>query len=348
MKDDSIQNSPFYDLLPRAWQLNADEPPVYSVTHSPGLKPRVHYHHLSDPFNAEREGEERALITYELHGRHYDLFNMHDLHTAHYAFDDVGLSNLRGDLAERVARRMMKRFLQRFDKGSGRLGGLFSKAFDPKKREGFVVSHSQDYVLKIGSYPNMILLKKTGTGKWGYQHITDLDGLFDYRYSKTKRVMLLLESKVGKIDVSAGDLYERVFVPLKTLFPDASFTYVLFADRGHLFDKRYPEYRILQDAPTRIYEALRDCGVPSLFFEFAEEPNIFDTMCRHLVNTSRTLKKQSVTIAGTTTVSEDTISIFGPGAREPYMVLEKDRNGSYRVVRGPMYQQYQPIEESTL
>ena len=225
---------------------------------------------------------------------------------------------------------------------------FFRSALTPKSARVFLVAHNQDYILKIGSYPNMILLKKTGSGKWGYQHITDLDGLFDYRYSKTKRNMLILESKVGKIDVSAGHLYERVFDPLKSLFPDVTFTYALFADRTHLFDKRYPEYRMLQDAPARIYEALRDKGVPSLFFEFVEESHVFEMMCRHLVTTYRSIKHQSVTISGTTTVSEDAITIYGPGAREPYMVLEKDRNGHYRVVRGPLQRSGTSVEGSTI
>jgi hypothetical protein len=347
MQEDTFRNSPFQHLLPYSWQLNENEPPVYSVTRSHGLKPKVHYHHLADPFNADREGDQRALITYELHGRHYDLFKLGDLRSAPYAFDELGISNLRGDLAERVARRMMKRFLQRYEGGRGRLGGLFSKEFDPKRREGFLVANNNEYVLKIGSYPNMILLKKNGNGKWGYQHITDLDGLFDYRYSKTKRIMLILESKVGKIDVSAYDLYERVFEPLQSLFPEVTFTYALFADRSHLFDKRYPEYRMLTDAPTRIFEALRERGVPSLFFDFVEDHHVFDTMCRHLVTTYRTLKNQSVTFNGTTTLSEDAITIFGPGAKEPYMVLEKDRSGHYRIVRGPLQTTSSTLEKST-
>ena len=331
----SFANTPFRSFMPVPWEFNSGEPPVYSVTRTHGLRPKVHFHNLADPYNAEREEGARTLLTYEINGRHYNLYTLLDMERATYSFDESGISNLRGDLAERVARRMVKRFLQRFEGGYGRLGGLFSKRFNPKEREGFVVAHNQDYVLKIGSYPNMILLKQTGSGKWGYQHITDLDGLFDYRYTKTQRVLLILESKIGKIDISASDLYERLFEPLQSLFPNTQLAYVLFADRNQIFDKRFPEYRILQDGPQRIYEALRKRSIPTLFFEFAEDQQIFDTMCRHCVNAYRSYTNEVVTIHGTTTISEHRINIFGPGAKEPYMVLEKDPKGQYHVVRQP-------------
>ena len=200
-------------------------------------------------------------------GRDYDIYTVGDLLSATYPMDEKGVSSIRGDLAERISRRIMKRFLQTYDNGYGKLGGLFSKEFNPKQREGFVVANADDIVLKIGSYFNMIILKKTGAGKWGYQHITDLDGLFDYRYGH-QRHMIILESKSGKIDLDVNSLYAQLFVPLKKLFPDTHFTYVLFAEQKHLYIPKFRQYRILQETPSRIHRVLSKHYIPSLFLNF--------------------------------------------------------------------------------
>ena len=200
--ENTFSYSPFYRYLPVRWEFHQSQPPVYSITHRHGLSTRFRLHNLADPINHGRRDGEQVLISYEVRGRQYNLYTIDDLNKATYAFDESGMANMRGDLAERVSRRVMKRFLQRFDQHRGRLGGLFDKRFDPKHRENYVVAHNKDYVLKIGHYPNMILLKRTGEGNWGYQHVTDIDGLFDYRYLG-KRHLIILESKTGKIDVNA-------------------------------------------------------------------------------------------------------------------------------------------------
>ena len=327
---------PFYRYLPVPWTFHSDEL-VYSLTHSHGLKTKIHFHNLSDPVNANRPERDHVLLSYEVMGRHYDLYTLADMHKATYAFDDTGFSNMKGDLAERVARRIMKRFLQRFDQNHGRLGGLFDKRFNPKNSENYVVANTRRYILKIGSYPNMILLKKTGSGKWGYQHVTDLDGLFDYRWMR-RRHLIIIESKIGKIDINAGALYETLFVPLKKLFPDADFSYVVFASRDYLLDNRYPEYRLLQETPQRIYQALKDAGIPSFFFEFRENDNEFDAMCRHLITTHRTYHGQQVTFQGRVTITDKSIQIFNPGSTQPYMELRRDAGEEdFKVIQSAQF-----------
>ncbi len=335
MRRKSFSSSPFFKFLPVRWKIEQDEGPRYSLTKSHGLKTRVHLHNVSSPFNEGRGELESALITYEIEGRHYDIYSMADMVNASYSFDEEGISNMKGDLAERVARRVMKRFLQRFDSHRGRLGGLFNKQFDPKHKENYVVAHCGEFILKIGRYPNMILLRKTGHGDWGYQHVTDLDGLFDYRYM-SKRHMIIMESKTGKIDLHPEALYETLFVPLKRLFPEATFTYVLFGNRRTLLDDRNPEYRLLLETPIRLYKALAKHRVPCFFFEFSESDDDFLAMCRHLITSYRTYHHEMVSFQGKVSISDSQIVIFNPGSKTPYIQMEKDpRTGLFRVSHRP-------------
>ena len=329
MDSETFSTSPFIRYFPVLWDFYSNNPAVHSLTRTHGLKTKVFLHNITDPYN-ENRSKSPVLITYEIRGRRYDLFSLQDLHEATYAFDDEGFSNMKGDLAERVARRVMKRFLQRFDHRHGKLGGLFDKRFNPKKKQNYVVANSRDFILKIGSYPNMILLKKTGHGHWGYQHVTDLDGLFDFRYLG-RRHLVIMESKIGKIDINADALFETLFVPLRHLFPEAEFTYVLFAGRDHLLDNRHPEYRILQDTPVRIFKALRKHGIPTMFFEFNESDAEFTGMCRHLITSYRTYHNQNVNFQGQVSISDSHVTIYNPGSKTPYLNLVRDPSGMFRI-----------------
>lgn len=326
-----VENFSFSSYLPHRWLLYENEPPVYSVPLSHGLKVKIRLNHSSDKVNIDRPIEEHTLISYEVNGRRYDLFNYHDLELATYSLDESGVTNMIGDLAERIARRLMKRFLQVTHRGVGKLGGLFDKRFNPKKRKDFIVASSRNYVLKIGRYPNMILLKHTGEGNWGYQHVTDLDGLFDYRIGRTRH-LILLESKSGKIDQNPEKLYAKTFEPMQQLFPDTQFSYVLFASQQHLFSSRNPEYRILQKTPERIYESLLSHGIPSMFFCFHETERDFHEMAWHLIRSYRSYHALNFKVVGETEISPEAIRVFQKGSVSPYLVLRKDpETGLFRV-----------------
>lgn len=332
----SLHENPFSHYLPIAWNIGDDEP-VFSLTRNHGLRCRYQLHNINDPLNQNLEPNDRILISYHVNSRSYALFTVGDFEEVTYAFDEKGMSNLIGDLAERIARRILKRFLQRFDPPMGRIGGLFSKNFDISRCQGFIVAHSDNYVLKIDKYPNMILLKRTGEGKFGYQHVTDFDGLFDFRYTR-KRHIVILESKTGKIDIDARQIYERLFIPLSELFPKTSFAYVIFASGDHLIEPRYPEYRILQPIPLQIYQELADQNIPSMFFQFSENDLDFKTMYKHLVTAFHTYHRRQVSFQGKTTISDNNIQIFTAGSKEPYLILEKREDGTYQVAHSPHFQ----------
>ena len=330
----------FSYYLPHSWNLSENEPPVYSIPKNHGLTVKIRLNHSSDKLNQGRDIEDHTLLSYEVNGRRYDLFNYRDLAQATYSLDESGITNMIGDLAERIARRLMKRFLQVTHRGVGRLGGLFDKRFNPKKRNDFIVASSRNYVLKIGRYPNMILLKQTGEGNWGYQHITDLDGLFDYRIG-LKRHLILLESKSGKIDQNPEKLFEKTFEPLQELFPKAQFSYVLFASQQHLFWPRHSEYRILQNTPERIYESLLERGVPTMFFNFQESEQDFHEMARHLIRSFRSYHSMTFRIGGETEITPTTIRVFQKGSTSPYLVLHKDPGSGLFEIQKTSYISFQ-------
>ena len=57
---------------------------------------------------------------------------------------------------------------------------------------------------------------------WAYDNIKELDGFFDYRYLG-KRNILVLESKLERLNINPERLVENLFEPLKELFPKSSF-----------------------------------------------------------------------------------------------------------------------------
>jgi|TARA_B100001093_G_scaffold323870_2_gene309023 hypothetical protein len=324
-------DSPFLKFFPFHWEFHGKNKNAYSITQNHHFRPRVNYHHINHPINKELPFTEKKLLTYTIDQLNYDIYTVADLLDAAYPFNKEGISNIRGDLAERVSRRIMKRFLQTYDQGYGKLGGLFNNEFNPKEREGFIVANAEDIVLKIGKYPNMILLKKTGSGKWGYQHITDLDGIFDYRYGN-KRHIIILESKAGKIDLDIPNLYSHLFVPLKKLFTDADFTYVLFSEQKHLFIPKFKQYRILQSTPTKIHTELKKHNIPTLFFDFTEKEDEFYNMSRHLVATYKIIHSKSVNLKGSAKISNNKITFTTESSSMPYLELKKNpKTGEYKL-----------------
>jgi hypothetical protein len=257
---------------------------------------------------------------------------MRDLLEADYPMDAGSEGNLMGDIAERISRRITKYWLKHFSP-HGKTGGIFDKRFDPQHRDDFVIAHSDDYILKIRKYPNCIILKKSGKGKFGYENIKELDGLFDYRYF-LQRHILVLESKLEKISVNVDALMHNLFIPLRQLFPKASFTYILFTDKNSIYQKRYAaRRRQVKQFPLKIYEQLNKEGVGTLFFSFNESRADFERMKEHLITQYRALHKMGVILKGKTVVTGKEIVVFD-GGETPHLKLIKDTvTGMWKEVK---------------
>ena len=185
---------------------------------------------------------------------------------------------------------------------------------------------TNDYVLKIDHYPNLIILERTGRGKFGYESIKELDGFFDYRFGG-RRHIVVLESKLEKIHVNCGDLVDRLFKPLRSIFPEAGFHYLLFTDKNSVYVRNaYSRRRQIKQAPVKIHEQLSHEGVGSLFFTFNETRDDFERMKDFLILQYRAVRRQSVTLFGKTVVSDKELLVFD-GGETPHLKLIKDGPG---------------------
>ncbi len=247
---------------------------------------------------------------------------MRDLFSANYSFSDEGRGNILGDIAERVSRRVTKYFLKHHSK-EGYTGGIFDKRFNPQEKNGYIITNSDQYLLKIQNYPNLIILRKSSKRPWEYDCIKELDGFFDYRFHK-KRHILVLESKVDRLNINPERLIDNLFNPLKELFPQSQLHYILFSNHHSLFHESNP-YRVLRGRPFQIYEKLKENGIGTLFFSFNETHNQFDKAVSHLITQYKLISHQAVDITGRIVLEHNTIHLYDSG-EHPFMALNRDKD----------------------
>jgi hypothetical protein len=330
-------SDPFHDFHPVLWNPAHPEDPtlmegIYSIKRNHGVPGAFKLHNLNDAINDDRPTSEKIVLEYEINGSSYAIYTVADLLSSPYPIDAAAAGNIMGDIAERIARRVVKYFLKHWSK-RGKTGGIFDGRFDPKHRDDFIIGSTNDYVLKIDRYPNLIILKRTGHGKFGYENIKELDGFFDYRYGG-KRHILVLESKLEKINVDCGDLTANLFTPLRELFPGARFHYVLFTDRNSIYVKNaYQRRRQIKLLPARIHDRLSAEGIGTLFFAFNETREDFERMKDFLILQHRALSNQALTLHGRTVISGKELIVFD-GGETPHIKLVKDlQQGVWREVK---------------
>ena len=328
-------SDPFKEFYPFVWCPQATKSDcaetISSIKRNHGVHGTYRLHNVNDAINDNRIASDKIIVEYCINGSSYILFTVADLLNATYPFDLRSEGNILGEIAERIARRITKYFLKHLNK-NGKTGGIFDRRFDPQNREDFIVAHTNEYVLKIQQYPNLIILRRTGKGKYGYENIKELDGFFDYRYNG-KRHILVLESKLEKININCSDLRNNLFYPLRKLFPDARFHYILFTDRHSIYVKNnYECWRQIKQVPLKISDQLLRDGIGSLFFSFNEKREDFEKIKNFLILQYRALRKLTLTLYGKTIVSDKELVIFD-GGETPHIKLVKDvQNGLWREI----------------
>ena len=327
----------FSGFEPVGWTLSngdaaAQGSMIFSLRRGHGVKGTCRLHNPNDEINDSRRDLDKVLLEYRINGNSYDLFTVRDLFDAEYSFDVGGWGNITGDIAERIARRITKYWLKHFSI-HGKTGGIFDRRFNPKERDDFIIANTQQYILKIRKYPNIVILEKTGKGKYGYENVKELDGLFDYRYF-LQRHIIVLESKLEKLAIDCDNLLENLFTPLRDLFPKAHFSYVLFTDRNSIYQKRqFERRRQIKQLPLKVYRRLKSEGIATLFFSFNETREDFEHMKDHLVTQYRSLHKLGVMLKGRTVITDKELMIFD-GGETPHIKLVKDqKSGMWREVK---------------
>lgn len=321
--DDFIED-PFLEFHPFLWipQRNSTEEAIYSIKRNHGIQSSFILHNPNDPINENLPKYNKILVEYKINDTSYPIFTLSDILNSSFPYDSQAEGNILGEIAERISRRITKYFLKHWDK-CGKTGGIFEPGFDVRNCRDFIVAHSNDYILKIKQYPNLIIIKRTGKGKYGYESIKEIDGFFDYRYHG-KRHILVLESKLERINVDCEFLISNLFNPLRTLFPDARFHYILFTDKHSIFTANsYERFRQIKPFPAKIYESLSIEQIGSLFFTFNETRQEFERIKDFLMLQYRAFHNEVLTIVGKTILSEKEITIFD-GGESPHIKLVKD------------------------
>ena len=336
-----INNNPnetyslFPDFEPVAWNTDSDEDneePIYSLRRDHGMVGTYRLHNPNDEINDNRSEFDKILLEYRIRHNSYALYTVGDLLHFPFELSTKSEGNLIGDIAERIARRITKYWLKHYSP-HGKTGGIFDKRFNPLAQDDFIIAHCPEYVLKIRNYPNCVILKKTGRGKFGYENIKELDGLFDYRYF-LRRHILVLESKVEKTTISVSQLTKNLFEPLRALFPKTDFSYILFTDRNSIYQKKhFAKRRQIKRFPLKIYKHLREAGIGVLFFGFNETREDFERMKNHLITQYRALHKMGVALSGKTVLTDKEIIVFDEG-ETPHLKLIKDpATGMWKEVK---------------
>ena len=328
---------PFCDFFPVRWEFNKTgesdaSQVIHSVRREHGVPGQYFLHNLNDEINDSRSGYDKILVEYRIKDISYPVYTVSDLFGLDRSFDKESAGNIMGDVAERIARRITKYFLKHLHR-YGKTGGIFNKQFSSGQRDDFIISHNSDYILKIRKYPNLIILKKSVRAKSGYENIKELDGFFDYRY-QGQRHIIVLESKLEGLSIDCDDLVQNLFTPLRSLFPDARFSYVLFTNKYSLYQRKtYDRWRELKVFPIQVYYRLRSEGIGSLFFSFNESRDDFERITDHLITQYRAINRKGVTIYGKTIVTEKELSVFD-GGETPHIKLIRDaESGLWREVR---------------
>jgi hypothetical protein len=323
-----MEQSPFSEFIPVRWQPYEDGEPIYSVKRNHGVRGAFKLHNVNDAINDRLLPPDKILLEYCIAESSYPIVTVADMQSSSYPWDAAAQGNILGEVAERIARRITKYFLKHWSK-LGRMGGLFDQGFDPKSSDDYIVAHTEKYVLKIQRYPNLIILRQTGEtgegarGKFGYENIKELDGFFDYRYAG-RRHILVLESKLERINVNCDDLINNLFAPLSKLFPGAAFSYVLFTDRRSILVRgSHESLRQLKPLPIKIYEELSPHNVDTIFFTFNESRDDFERIKDFLITQYRSICKLGVTLYGKTVVTDKELIVFD-GGETPHIKLIKD------------------------
>jgi hypothetical protein len=300
---------------------------IYSLRRDHGINTSFHMHNINDKINENIPDLEKIILEYKINNLSYPLYNINDLINGNFNYQHEG--GIIGDIGERISRRITKYFLRTYS-SHGKTGGIFDKSYDPKNREGFIVANTKDYILKIQKYPNLVILKNTGKGKFGYENKKEIDGLFDYRYFR-KRHILILESKIEKLNINEDNLINNLFNPLNEFFPESYFTYILFTSKESIYSKKnFKKQRKMQNKPIKIYEELKKNDIATIFFNFNETKEDFLNMSKHLITHYRLLNNLNITLQHKTILSDDEIIIYDAG-KKPLKKLIKDKINKYWI-----------------
>jgi hypothetical protein len=308
----------------------------YVVAASHHLKTNFTLHNQNDTINKGATLEQRVLVDYQVNGEspaQHALYTFQDiLDSYHNITNGDGLLNIRGEIGERIARRVMKHFLEQHS-SDGHIGDLLKdEHFKTHPEQQYVLANNERYILKVDRYPTLRLLEKInkkGAGIDVYRDRAEIDGLFDYRY-KDKQHIIVLESKLGTINADPIHIKNDLFTPLKELFPKAQFWYVLFTSPEYMFLEQKKHLRQLKMRPRKIHKKLAKQKINTMFFTFNETDKDFANMMDHLLVHYKVATNMDVSLGARVLLRDNHIYIFDRG-QKPWLSLKKEADGRYAL-----------------
>lgn len=312
---------------------------TWSTKRDHGVKSKLKFCRIEDSLNKDKSLIDSVIIQYLINGNSYDLFRVSDFLNSEESNSgfinrslkvksiDGIIKNAIGEIGERISRRIVKKFLQKYSK-AGKPIGLYCNKFDPIKKD-YIVRNTENYILKIDNYPNLVILKRDGKGKFGYKNIKEIDGFFAYRF-KNQKFVVVLESKIGNIDIDPRKNYDNLFKPLKELYPEAFFSYILFGQESHLYDQRTSKnVRKLRKRIVDVYKPLMDNNIGFMAFTFNENASDFERLYTHIETEYQKIHNMDLVLNNRTEISKNSIVIYD-NLGLPYMKLFKQGDGVWK------------------
>lgn len=314
----------FYRHIPREYNSEL------CVTGDFRNKERIILHNINDQINNNKPDLEKVLIECQIQNIKYNLFTVKDILNLPYSDDPMCDTNVKGCFAEYLARRKTKCFLKLF-RPFGRTTGLFREDFDISNPEDYTVAENENYKLKIKRYPNLALIDLTENQYGRETELTDIDGFFSFKYFLKKHI-IVVESKVSKLNQNLDSLLTNLFNPLKELYPKAEFSYFLYSNPNTMYKKKNRNLRMLREKPRKIFNKLIKNNINPLFCAFNISASEFDNIAKHLLDQYYFLTKDAtITLNDKTIISKDSIEAYG-GGRTPLIKLRKRPDGLWEEI----------------
>lgn len=342
---------PFQDMLPYAAKVGRKQKECICQRKNHGVQTKLRTYQANHERNVNVPLEDRVLIECSLNGKSsptaHPLYAAADFTTHRKHLTKEGIAsgdnwtNVRGIFTERYAQRITKYWLQNYSP-EGSLGDFFKKDYNRSERE-YIIRHSGRLILKLHiEYPNMIVLKRTGKGKFGYEPVAEFDGLFHYNYGRQNHI-LVLETKTDDLSVDPDHVQKKVVPSLQKLYPEVhrsggKIWYVIFGQHTKIFNG--PErWGRLTEGAKNLYLKLRERDIPAFFLTFNEPSEQLNRITQRVVrqyvgaHILQNGAQKQVQFTGEVTIRHNGVDIRD-GDEQPGLSFELNpATGEYRLAQ---------------
>ncbi len=215
------------------------------------------------------------------------LYTTHDLLS--WDFDKDTQNHFKGLIGERILAIILHAFLAEVASGNPDSKYEIMREKGGHRAKRMIANFSDRYIMKFNNTTSLWVLQKSTydihpveramQDKFGLKAICELDGL-GFFICDDKRYVLVGESSAkeseDKLMINSWEKSKKrnstlghVFNPLRNLYSDSDFVYVILAYDNQLFDRQVDPPRIKRE-PARISTALRRQGIDTILFPFPE------------------------------------------------------------------------------